>query len=212
MLSRSRIAVASFLFSFPALTSAWTSSAAIPASHTHAMTKVNTSSGLALIPASAAKLSLMTGLTASSMTGTPLVIVGLGSNCTTSGEIVSALGMSESALSMENGQMSRSAVTPHSSGMIHFGAFLRTNRSASTARMSQPALMLRFTAFRNTSVMLSPPSGSARSSAAPRPAPARSCGGTWQRRRRTQAASRRSACRAVRRSRRSAPRPAKRAR
>ena len=51
----------------------------MPISHTHAMMKVNVSSGLMLITGSAAKLSLMTGLTASSMTDTPLVMVGRGS-------------------------------------------------------------------------------------------------------------------------------------
>ena len=68
--------------------------------------------------------------------------------------MVSALGMSESALSIENRQTSRSATTLQRSGMTHFGAFLRTTRSTSTARMSQLALMLRFTSFKKTSSMM----------------------------------------------------------
>ena len=68
--------------------------------------------------------------------------------------MVSALGMSESALSIENRQTSRSATTPQRSGMTHFGAFLRTTRSTSTARMSQLALMLRFTSFKKMSSMM----------------------------------------------------------
>ena len=54
---------------------------------------------------------------------------------------------------MENGQMSRSTATPHSSGNIQRGALFSSSRAASTASTSQLALMLRFTTFKKTSVM-----------------------------------------------------------
>lgn len=63
---------------------------------------------------------------------------------------VSALGIRLSALSNENGQISRTATAAHSAQGSHFGAFASSRRRTTTARMSQPAAMLMFSILRNT--------------------------------------------------------------
>ena len=95
------------------------------------------------------------GSEALSMIFTPLVMVGAGSNCTTAGLTVSALGIRLNALSMENGRTSRSATMPQSRTFIHLGERFDTRRSTSTASTSQLAEMLRFKSFKKTAAMVS---------------------------------------------------------
>ena len=88
-----------------------------------------------------------------SITLTPLVMVGAGSNCTAAGLTVSALGIRLNALSMENGRTSRSATMPQSRTFIHLGERFDPRRSTSTASTSQLAEMLRFKSFKKTAAI-----------------------------------------------------------
>jgi hypothetical protein len=77
---------------------------------------------------------------------------------TRSAGMVSRLEIRLKALSMMNGQTSRMATKAQSRQTIHFGAFFKRARASATARMSQLAVILIFKIFRNTALMLSPPS------------------------------------------------------
>ena len=72
--------------------------------------------------------------------------------------IVSLLGIKLKMLPKDNGQMSRIATSPHRRHGIHFGAFLRSSLTRTTARISQLAVILIFTILRNTELMINPPS------------------------------------------------------
>lgn len=65
-----------------------------------------------------------------------------------SGLMVSALGIKLNALSKLNGQINRKATIPHSRTLIHLGAFFKTTRKSTTARISQDAAILIFTIFK----------------------------------------------------------------
>ena len=83
--------------------------------------------------------------------------------------MVSALGIRLHPLSMENGQISLTATSPHSQTLIHPGAFFKTNLSTITARTSQPADMLIFRIFRKIAFIMNLLSWCGRSSAALHP-------------------------------------------
>ena len=69
------------------------------------------------------------------------------------------------ALSMEKGQISRTATIPQSKTVIHFGAFFSRSRNSRMARTSQLADMLIFTTVRKNSVIMILLSDSGQSSA-----------------------------------------------
>ncbi len=64
---------------------------------------------------------------------------------------VSALGIRLNALSKERGTTNRRATIPHRRTVIHLGVFFNTNRSSTTAKISQLAAILMFRVFRNIS-------------------------------------------------------------
>ena len=72
--------------------------------------------------------------------------------------IVSLLGIRLNTLSRENGQISRTATSPHKMQGIHFGAFLRSSLTRMTARINQLAVMLIFKNLRKMLLMFIPPS------------------------------------------------------
>ena len=53
-------------------------------------------------------------------------------------------------LSMENGQISLIATTPHNRQFIHLGIFLNNSLIHKTANMNHPAVILILSTFRNT--------------------------------------------------------------
>ena len=75
----------------------------------------------------------------------------------------SPLGSRENRLSIVNGSTKRSATSPHSIQHTHFGAFLRANRSSTTASTSQPAVMLMFNTFRKHELICRSPFDTLRS-------------------------------------------------
>ena len=90
------------------------------------------------------------GLTALFIAFIPLLMAGLVSIPIFSG-IVSALGIRLNALSMENGQINRTATIPQSNTLTHLGAFFSTSLSINTARTSQLAEILMLMIFKKSS-------------------------------------------------------------
>ncbi len=107
---------------------------------------------------SSEKFSSITGFTASLIIGTPVSINGLCSTILSFSTIISVLIVSElgirlMALSMENGQMSRTATIPQSKTVIHLGAFFSNNLKSNTASTIQLADMLIFTISKKNSLI-----------------------------------------------------------
>ena len=99
-----------------------------------------------------AKVSVIIGFTTLSIELTPVEISGVQS-IMISGLMVSALGIKLNALSKLNGQINRKATIPHSKTWIHLGAFFKTTRKSTTARISQDAAILIFTIFKKSELI-----------------------------------------------------------
>ncbi len=97
-------------------------------------------------------MSVIIGFTTLSIELTPVEISGVQS-IMISGLMVSALGIKLNALSKLNGQINRKATIPHSRTLIHLGAFFKTTRKSTTARISQDAAILIFTIFKKNELI-----------------------------------------------------------
>ena len=74
--------------------------------------------------------------------------------------IGSALGCRLNPLSMENGNISLIATTPHNKQVIHLGILLNKSRIPNTAKINQLAVMLIFNRFKKiTPILTFPPPG-----------------------------------------------------
>ena len=62
-------------------------------------------------------------------------------------------GIRLNTLSKEKGSTSRTATSAHRIHITFLGAFFRKKRTSTTARISQPAWILRFSNFIKTAVM-----------------------------------------------------------
>ena len=134
--------------------------------------------GLILAPSIGVLDWLMIGFTTLFTAEIPLLIAGVVSIPISRG-MVSALGIKLNALSMENGQIRRTATMPQSRTLTHFGAFLNKNLKASTTSTSQLAEILMLMIFRKSSDMVSLPSGCGRSCAVLRPVPPQKFSDAW---------------------------------
>jgi len=101
-------------------------------------------------------VSEIAGFIVLSIIGTPVATVGLDATKIFVGTGAS-VGTRLKALSIENGQIKRTATTAHSKHVTHFGAFLRSRRTRMTAAISQLAVILIFSTFKNTPLILTPP-------------------------------------------------------
>ena len=68
----------------------------------------------------------------------------------------SLLGIRLNGLCNENGQSSRIATIPQSAQEIHLGMWGKSNRTSITPRISQPAVMLMLSTFKNMTSMRYP--------------------------------------------------------
>ena len=125
--------------------------AAMPTIQITARMGIQICRGLALYSAVGMKVSAMASFTTVLTGSMPVWTVGVGSVMSW-GVTTSALGIRLRALSMEKGHSSRTATSPHSSTLIHLGAFFSRNRAAMTASTSQLAEKDRLTIFKKTSV------------------------------------------------------------
>ena len=101
-----------------------------------------------------AKICVMMGLTALSRELIPVEMVGVQSFII-SGLTVCALGIRLNILSIEKGQISRTATKPHRSTLTHLGARFSASRRSKTASTSQLADRLIFRILRKTSLIIS---------------------------------------------------------
>ena len=158
---------------------AYRTSNAQPPSQTHAASSVRICSGFALCAGSGVNAACKGGFTMASTAGMPLVMAGA-AEYTISGCTGSALGMRLSTLSIENGHKSRTAASAHRAHSSHFGAFLNTSRTSTTAKIRTAADRLRLRKPRKRFVMAASPHSrrSWRAAGRPRPAKASSCART----------------------------------
>ena len=154
-------------------------STAQPPSQTHAASHVRICSGFALCAGSGVNAACKGGFTMASTAGMPLVMAGA-AEYTISGCTGSALGMRLSTLSIENGHKSRTAASAHRAHSSHFGAFLNTSRTSTTAKIRTAADRLRLRKPRKRFVMAASPHSrrSWRAAGRSRPAKASSCART----------------------------------
>ena len=134
--------------------------------------------GLTLAPTAGVLESSIKGLTTRSMISTPLWMVGVVFIPIFKG-IVSLLGSRLRALSTVKGHRRRTATTAHRRTGSHLGAFFRSKRSKSTAKMIQLAEMLMFRMVRKslfTKILLSV---LGRSWPVPHQCPPRTVCGAW---------------------------------
>ena len=129
--------------------------AAIPVSHTADATGTQSCNGFMLASgAGASEDSAIAGFTASFTIGMPESIRGAGIISTFCGT-VSALGTKLALLSMDMGRQSLIATSAHSAHTIHFGARFISGLATITAKMSQLAVIERFTTPKKNSLILS---------------------------------------------------------